>query len=587
LLPTHPLSRKIALLFFALAPLLYGVLSLAFGQDANWDLRNYHWYNAYAFLNGREGFDILPAQTPSFYNPIIDVPFYLLATHLPARLVGFLLGTVQGLNGIFLFLLAYALLRLENPLQRTITAIIIATAGLLGGGTLGEVGATFYDNVISLGIFGALLVVVTQMETLTASPAKTAFRLAALGGFLMGCAAGLKQPALLYAAGLGLALFTLPTPWRRRFGIAFWFGMGGLAGIALFSGYWMVHLALAYGDPLFPYFNNIFHSPFAELKSYQDPTFIPGDWQHRLFLPLYFAFNPYIVGEVPWRDFSVPLLFVILPVVFIMGWWREAVLYCNRRTPHPPAARKSGGSLPLPQGERVKKQRWPTSLSPCGRGWREAPGEGCPTTHEVSPLNDLPTTRYLLAAMAISYVVWAKMFCIYRYLVPLEMLAPLALMLCMGWLVREQRRAWAAACVLLLLVQITVMRADWGHVPWGERYMQIDMPPLVPDTMLLMAGWHPIGYAATAVPPSVPVIRIHSNFTTPDKPPIRFTQIMHDRIAAHQGPLKILYLPVEEKRVTDALAAYGLAIEPGFCEEVHNGVDVDFSSYRLCGVRRK
>ena len=59
--------------------------ALVLGQDANWDLRNYHWYNAYALLNGRYGIDLLPAQTPTFYNPALDVPFYLLATHVPAQ----------------------------------------------------------------------------------------------------------------------------------------------------------------------------------------------------------------------------------------------------------------------------------------------------------------------------------------------------------------------------------------------------------------------------------------------------------------------------------------------------------------------
>ena len=153
LFPTHPAARRLALGFTILAPLLYGLLSLAMGQDANWDLRNYHWYNAFAFLNNRLDFDILPAQTPTFYNPTMDLPFYLLATRFPARLVGFLLGMVQGLNGVLLFALAYRLLRLENPLYRTLAAIAIAIVGLLGGGTLAELGTTFYDNVISLGIF--------------------------------------------------------------------------------------------------------------------------------------------------------------------------------------------------------------------------------------------------------------------------------------------------------------------------------------------------------------------------------------------------------------------------------------------------
>src|SRR5918994_883963 len=65
-------------------PLGCVLLNLVLGQDANWDLRNYHWYNAYSFLTGRFGFDVVPAQTPSFYNPTLDIPFFLLGNAVPA-----------------------------------------------------------------------------------------------------------------------------------------------------------------------------------------------------------------------------------------------------------------------------------------------------------------------------------------------------------------------------------------------------------------------------------------------------------------------------------------------------------------------
>jgi hypothetical protein len=53
---------------------------------------------ACAFLNGRADIDFLPSQDACFFNPTLDVPFYLLATHVPAIVVGYALGFVQGLN---------------------------------------------------------------------------------------------------------------------------------------------------------------------------------------------------------------------------------------------------------------------------------------------------------------------------------------------------------------------------------------------------------------------------------------------------------------------------------------------------------
>ena len=53
-----PGSEGVGLLRVELVPLALGVLSLWLGQDFNYDLRNYHLYNAYAFLNGRLGQDL-------------------------------------------------------------------------------------------------------------------------------------------------------------------------------------------------------------------------------------------------------------------------------------------------------------------------------------------------------------------------------------------------------------------------------------------------------------------------------------------------------------------------------------------------
>jgi hypothetical protein len=53
-------------------------VALALGRDASWDLRHYHYYNAYALLEGRWAVDLAPARAHSFLHPGLDLPFYLL-----------------------------------------------------------------------------------------------------------------------------------------------------------------------------------------------------------------------------------------------------------------------------------------------------------------------------------------------------------------------------------------------------------------------------------------------------------------------------------------------------------------------------
>jgi len=90
------LLRPVRWTVFIAAPLIFGVWSLALGQDANWDLRNYHWYNPYALLHWRFDQDMAPASIQSYLSPLFDIPWYLLAQIATARVVGFT-GVATGL----------------------------------------------------------------------------------------------------------------------------------------------------------------------------------------------------------------------------------------------------------------------------------------------------------------------------------------------------------------------------------------------------------------------------------------------------------------------------------------------------------
>ena len=83
-------------MFILLLCLLCGGLwSLWLGQDVSFDLLNYHLYLPYAFLHGRFGQDLIAAgATHTFFNPLADIPYYLLFVHLNdwPRLTAFLQG---------------------------------------------------------------------------------------------------------------------------------------------------------------------------------------------------------------------------------------------------------------------------------------------------------------------------------------------------------------------------------------------------------------------------------------------------------------------------------------------------------------
>src|SRR5690606_3867967 len=107
------------------------LVSLLRGQDTNWDLRNYHLYNAWAWLNGRIATDLAPAQLQSYFTPLLDVPYYLLVQHAPAPVAGVFLGILHGLAFLPLCWIAWRILAGEQ--ERGRKAFLLALAGMCGG----------------------------------------------------------------------------------------------------------------------------------------------------------------------------------------------------------------------------------------------------------------------------------------------------------------------------------------------------------------------------------------------------------------------------------------------------------------------
>ena len=77
--------------------------ALWLGQDASWDLRNYHFYNPYAWLQHRANIDIAPAQLQSFLHPFADIPHYLMVkAGYPSWLIACVLALPVALTLYFL-----------------------------------------------------------------------------------------------------------------------------------------------------------------------------------------------------------------------------------------------------------------------------------------------------------------------------------------------------------------------------------------------------------------------------------------------------------------------------------------------------
>jgi hypothetical protein len=503
-------------------PLLFGCLGLWAGKDAGWDVQNYHWYNPYAFLSNRFNFDIAAAQHGSYYNPTLDLPLYWAAQTLSAKAVGYLLTCVQGLNFPLLFWLTWTLFSSMTVKNRLIMSTVCAMAGMSGAGALMLAGDGSYDNITSLGIIASLLVIAKKQQTMRLGRPAAAWGWIGLAGFFAGSMAGLKLTAATYALGLCGGLLFLPTRWPRRVSLAFFFGVGVTLGLLLFSGHWMYRLWEFSGNPFFPYFNDLIHSPLLHSDSHKDMTFQPKSMLVRIFFPFFFSFDSYLVAEWYFRDMRILALFLVLPIGAIWG----------------------------------------------GLRWRRRQSHG-------EPWGDPVAARYMAAASVLAYMAWLWMFCIYRYLVPLEMIAPLVIAGAIGWMPLSNKARVGLFAAIILTTQSLVSVNFYKRKPWGDKYVEVQVPdiPLREDPMVLMVGRGPLSYVIPFFPPSIPFTRIDSWIVSADETEIGLAKLIRQRVALHKGSFQVLFDRAEPNyKPEKALASYGFTLDEGSCAKVTSNI---------------
>ncbi len=499
------------------------------GEDRSWDFRNYHWYIPYAFLHGRLGFDVAVAHQATYYNPFLDIPFYWLATHTHAWFALGVLGAVQGANIVPLYLIARSILRVE---QKELAAAILSLLCMTGSLTLYLAGTTYYDNVMSVFVLTGLALIVTGRDLLREGPLVRGAAVAGVAGFAVGSAVGLKLPEAPFALGFAAALAILPGDWRHRFTRLLAGGAGGIAGVALFAGFWFAKMAHLTGNPLFPYFNQYFHSPLALTASYRDMRFIPKGLKLQLLFPLLFSIDWRVADDLPFYDIRVGLAYVLVIV-----------------------------SLPA------------ALLASTFPGWRARAALVAPEALAA-----------LLAFAVVSYVAWLKVFGIYRYILLLEIMAPILIVLCVElWPLSERARLTIAGAMLLAMVALTHTEMV-DRAPVGDPYIQVTIPPIAhPDkTMILMTGETPLGYLAPSFPPQIPIMRIDGWMIQP-RDGSHLTAETRARVDRFRGDLYVVFNTFEAARNKDALAAYGFAIRPALCRDIVTNLG---GPYGFCPLTR-
>jgi len=454
-----------------LAAIVVTLVALGYkGQDRNWDLRNYHLYNPSALVDGRYAEDIAVAQMQSWHNPAIDLPF---AAMVRAGFPGLIVSLWLALPAFLAILFALRTIDVCWPEQRSAwRTLLCAVVAATGASVLPSIGTTFNDAVTAAGALAALWWLVDS----TGKRGVWATWLPA--GAMVGVAAGFKLTGSIYCVGLGIAAMACgrfrEMPVRTLATLA-----GGLIGALASAGPWALVLWHEHGNPLFPYFNQIFRSPDALPLPYNDTTFIPHGID-ALLVPFHLLVNSARFSESKLADPRVLLGLVALALLVRDAWRTQA------------------------SGEEMRMR------------------VGCVALFTVA-----------------SFASWIALYGIYRYLFAVEVVCSmLAVVAAFRWWPARWPR-WALLVPLAIVLAAT-HRPRWGrHDSFTTPMVDIRFPELPPDAMIVTSTTHPVAHAIPYLPRTVPAIALANRFMAPDRC-TRLQTRAEQRVRAHEGPLFLL-----------------------------------------------
>src|ERR1700730_1887008 len=296
------LCRHAGLIWFAGA-VVTGVAWCAYtGIDANYDRLNYHIASARSLLQGRTFDDVAISGIQTYFNPAINLLSYELARGLGFFWSRYALVAIHALAWAFLGAAVWRVIVLEfKPRlpQGLVVAVAAAVLSLCAPVSVSVIGTTLSDLTLTSFISAVLLI---RLPTgFDARPWR-----GALTGLILGIGVGLKPTILPVCLAYGivfyamLAVLTGPAKAAAEF-VAF--GAAAAAATLLTAWPWALEVMKETGNPVFPFANDIFHSPFAPPVAMADNRFRPASLGELLNVPARLAIGGYAIsGGARGRD---------------------------------------------------------------------------------------------------------------------------------------------------------------------------------------------------------------------------------------------------------------------------------------------
>ncbi len=404
----------------------------------------------------------------------------------------------------------------QDPAERWYLRLIAFAIGVSGAGAVSVLGTSMGDLLVATFV---LLSLMTMLMARASKPGPRVWHLLAISGASAGVAMALKYTSIVFIPAL-ICLLVLVSVRQRSVAGPLGFVLGGAAAFLPLAGPHLLTLWALFGNPVFPFMNDKFHSPYYELVSVRDSRFLPHGVWDLIAYPFYWAkTNVGVVTELRFRDPRFAFAYVAAPIGIALLAFR-----CWRS--------KRAGQY----------------------------------SHETRGLG------LVLFFFLISYLAWASSFAIYRYAIPLEMLTGIIIVGTIVWLVPGRIPRLVLSATILVTITATTAYFQWGRGVFGQKYIDVHVPPIPPHSLVLLPTTNPVAYFIPFAEPTAQYLGIENNYLHADQQNLLATMV-RDLVASPSTtklvlienhtlpPAGMQFLERSRLRVTDS------------CERIQSNLD--------------
>ncbi len=504
-----PGARLADLALLAVCIGVAGWLAVRLGQDANWDLQNYHYYTAWAWWHDHRAYstDIAAAQLQTYHNPLLDLPFFLMVdAGWDPRAISVVLAVPAGVAGFFAIKLS-PLLFADLPRAERWAARRVRGRDR-NDRRDGSRHARHDDERMArrrADDGGAVRRGARAgAQPRRGDPERDADRRRTARA---ASPTASKLTYGVYAVGLAAAILWRG-PIRRGYILRAWretfvYGVAVLAGTAAAAGAWMYQLWSQFRNPIFPYGNIWIKSPWWGEYEAMGRPYGPHKFLEWLAFPFGLtAPKTFYVTEVDYLDARLTLLYALALLAGI-----AAIV-----------ARLSG------------------------------------RRDEPSPTGNAEVWRVVALFFVVSFLIWTAQHSILRYLIPLFILSGALIVMLLRHVLRPGFAPTAIVIVTIALVASTRVN-DWGRIEFGPRWFEVDMTTPDPDALVLLTSQEPMSYVAPFFPSDARFLGINNSISDAKRKTL-MEETIRRTIREHRGPIYSLAYP--KGAGIDALLERGL-----------------------------